>query len=173
MDKLVCTKLDIDRAIGKIITKLLDIEPEFVPIAILNGGKFLARKIFGSKVYYITTSSYVDNKKLPNDEIIIDMEGVPDVKDKTVILIDDIYDTGNTLHKVNQRLIKLGAKDVKNIVLIKRTCYHSYNVDLFAFGIELKTDEFLVGCGMDYDGKYRDLPYIISVKEKINAKNSN
>lgn len=171
IDKILYDEEAVRDAIDSICLDLVDnLNGDVIFVAILEGGMYLAEKLLCDmdkhSIYSIITNSYVNNEKLPNDEILINMDELPDIKDKTVVLVDDIYDTGSTLHKVNRVLMEMGAKEIKNVVLVKRTGHHNYDIDLFAYGLELKTNEFLVGCGMDYNREHRDLPYIASIKGK-------
>jgi hypoxanthine phosphoribosyltransferase len=79
-------------------------------------------------------------------------------KDRHVIIVDDIFDTGHTLSAVIQRLHELGAADVKVCVLLqKKKGQIPVKVDWVGFKIP---DEFVVGYGLDYDGRYRGLKQI-------------
>jgi hypoxanthine-guanine phosphoribosyltransferase len=55
---------------------------------------------------------------------------------------------------------------VNNVVLVKRSGFHKHNIPILTFGFEVKQKDYLVGCGLDYNGEYRKLPYIASVKEE-------
>lgn len=86
-------------------------------------------------------------------------EGFGNFKDKHVLIVDDILDTGLTLSSVKKRLIELGACDVKICVLLKkkkkRKCLIIAKWSGFKIG-----DEFVFGYGLDYDGYYRQIPEI-------------
>ena len=149
---------------------------EVIVLVVMKGGKYFSDFLFSKKnlgkynmfkVNYISANSYVDNKKLPNGEIKLDFLGIKDLKDKYVLVIDDIYDTGNTLHVINKKLKKMKVYDVKNVVMIKRDGYgHHYDIPLLTYGMQAITEDYLVGCGLDYNEEYRELPYIASVKEE-------
>ena len=83
----------------------------------------------------------------------------PEVRDRHVLLLDDILDTGRTLYAVSQRLREEGATRVHTAVLLAKDKDRAEEVqaDYIGFGIE---DEFVVGYGLDYKGKYRNLPYV-------------
>ncbi len=76
-----------------------------------------------------------------------------------IVILDDVLDTGRTLHEMKRQLLKHGAPDVFIAVAISKTGTRVVEVeaDWEAFRIG---PEFLIGFGMDLDGKYRDLPYI-------------
>ncbi|MFZ9936359.1 MAG: hypoxanthine phosphoribosyltransferase [Luteolibacter sp.] len=83
----------------------------------------------------------------------------PEVKGRHVLLLDDILDTGRTLDAVKRRLMEEGAAGVHTAVLLSKDKARAAEVeaDYVGFGIG---DEFVVGYGLDYQGKYRNLPYV-------------
>jgi hypoxanthine phosphoribosyltransferase len=81
------------------------------------------------------------------------------VKDRHVLLLDDILDTGRTLRAVTARLIEEGAVAVHTAVLLAKDKPRSEEVRADYVGFEIG-DEFVVGYGLDYQGKYRNLPYV-------------
>ncbi|MCU0778635.1 MAG: hypoxanthine phosphoribosyltransferase [Akkermansiaceae bacterium] len=83
----------------------------------------------------------------------------PEVKGQHVLLLDDILDTGRTLHAVNERLMEEGAVAVHTAVLLAKDKPRSEEVSADYVGFEIG-DEFVVGYGLDYQGKYRNLPYV-------------
>jgi len=91
---------------------------------------------------------------------------LPDVQGRYVLLIDDILDTGRTLDAVSQKLRQLGAREVKTCVLLTKDKERAaeVNADYSAFEI---ADEFVVGYGLDFDGKYRNLPYVGVLKPAV------
>ena len=83
----------------------------------------------------------------------------PEVRGHHVLLLDDILDTGRTLHAVGQRLLEEGAVAVHTAVLLAKDKQRAEEVDADYVGFRIG-DEFVVGYGLDYNGKYRNLPYI-------------
>jgi hypoxanthine phosphoribosyltransferase len=80
-------------------------------------------------------------------------------KDKDILLIDDILDSGLTLSTVVDDVKSAGAVSVRTCVLLNKQVSREIDIkpDYKAFDIE---NEFVVGFGMDYNGLYRNLPYI-------------
>lgn len=78
---------------------------------------------------------------------------------KTILLIDDIYDTGLTLHALSNYFISNGASEIKTCVLLNKEVPRKQEIDIHYQGFKTP-NKFLIGFGLDYDGKYRDLPYI-------------
>lgn len=83
----------------------------------------------------------------------------PEVNGRHVLLLDDILDTGRTLHAVSQRLVEEGAVAVHTAVLLAKDKQRAEEVEADYVGFEI-ADEFVVGYGLDYLGKYRNLPYV-------------
>ena len=82
-----------------------------------------------------------------------------DVRGAEVVLVDDILDTGRTLHFAVQRMYAKGARSVKSCVLLDKPSRRiaPISADFVGFTVE---DVFVVGYGLDYDSYYRELPYI-------------
>ena len=83
----------------------------------------------------------------------------PDVAGRHVLLLDDILDTGRTLRAVSRRLLDEGAAAVHTAVLLVKDKARAAEVTADYAGFEIG-DEFVVGYGLDYQGKYRNLPYV-------------
>ncbi len=83
-----------------------------------------------------------------------------DVKGRTVLLIDDVLDTGRSLHFGKGMIADRGAADVKTCVLVKKLTGHAEDLNPDYIGFEAGADDFLIGYGMDDAGKGRGLPLI-------------
>lgn len=91
---------------------------------------------------------------------------LPDVKGRQILLVDDILDTGRTLKAVKERLLEMGAVSVKTAVLLSKEKERAEDVEADYIGFEMG-DEFVVGYGLDYEGRYRNLPYVGVLKPSI------
>lgn len=85
-----------------------------------------------------------------------------DVAGADVLLVDDILDTGRTLTFATNHLKERGARSVKTCALLDKPSRRivPFQADYVGFEIE---DTFVVGYGLDYDSRYRELPYIAKV----------
>jgi hypoxanthine phosphoribosyltransferase len=81
------------------------------------------------------------------------------VAGRHVLIVDDILDTGRTLSALVARLKKLGAVDVKICVLLEKRRRHEIPVRADWTGFKI-ADKFVVGYGLDYDGRYRNLKQV-------------
>jgi hypoxanthine phosphoribosyltransferase len=131
-------------------------------IAVMTGSLVLfadliRRLSMPQRVGVVQASSYRGGTK--SGELKIDSGMLIDVKDREVLLVDDIFDTGQTLDRLSLELTTLGAKTVKTAVLLHKQTEHSVEMrpDFVAFQIP---DEFVVGYGLDYLDMYRNLPYL-------------
>jgi len=83
----------------------------------------------------------------------------PEVAGREVLLLDDILDTGRTLLAVASRLTEEGARTVRTGVLLVKDRPREEAVEADYAGFVIG-DEFVVGYGLDYKGRYRNLPYV-------------
>jgi hypoxanthine phosphoribosyltransferase len=83
----------------------------------------------------------------------------PDVSGRQVLVLDDILDTGRTLKAVVERMREEGASQVKTAVLLAKDKDRAAEVEADYVGFVIG-DEFVIGYGLDYKGRYRNLPYV-------------
>lgn len=108
------------------------------------------------RVGVLQTASYHGTERGP---LTINSEMILDVANREVLLIDDIFDTGNTLNSVMDTIRQLGPKSIQSAVLLLKTGKQQVDLrpDFVAFEIP---DEFVVGYGLDYNDEYRNLPHL-------------
>ncbi len=87
-----------------------------------------------------------------------------DIKDKHVLIIEDIIDSGKTLNYFMEELKKSGPASIKLCALLDKPSRRvlPVNIDYLGFRIE---DKFIVGYGLDFDEKYRELSFIAELKQ--------
>ena len=97
--------------------------------------------------------------ELARGELFINSGLMPDVSNREVLLVDDIFDTGHTLASLTALVRQLGAKSVRTAVLLRKQGRQEVPdaPDFTAFEIP---DEFVVGYGLDYRDEFRNLPYV-------------
>jgi len=87
------------------------------------------------------------------------------VEDKDIIIVEDIIDTGLTLGYLKELLVKRGAKSVKICTLLDKPERRKIDIDVDYMGFKIP-DEFIIGYGLDYNEKYRNYPFVASLKEE-------
>ena len=140
-------------------------------ICILKGSIFftteLAKRIdLPMTMDFMSVSSYGSGTESSGDvEIKKDLEH--SIEGENVIIIEDIIDSGNTLSRLSKLLAKRNPKSLTICTLLdkpERRVVDDVNVDYVGFVIP---DKFVVGYGLDYDQRFRNLPYIGFVEGEI------
>ena len=113
---------------------------------------------------FIQPSSYGNQTESTG---IVDIRLFPEaeLKGKRILVLDDILDTGRTLLKVTNLLRERGATDVRTCVLLDKKARRIVNMEADYVGFEVP-DYFVVGYGLDFADKYRNLPYIGVLREE-------
>ena len=117
-----------------------------------------------TKIGFMTTSSYGHSEVSSGTVTIVN--DIPDnIEGLDVIIVDDIIDTGYTMQFVIDHVKKLGAKSVKTCVLLDKPSRRKVDLkpDYCCFEID---DLFVVGYGLDYEGFYRNVPYVFNWENK-------
>ena len=87
-----------------------------------------------------------------------------DIKDKNVLIVEDIIDSGITLRNLYDTLMTREPRSLKLCTLLNKPARKKVDVDVDYVGFVIE-DKFIVGYGIDYDEKYRNLPYIAIVED--------
>lgn len=119
------------------------------------------------RVGVVQASSYRDGTT--SGKLVINSNLMLNITEHDVLVVDDIFDTGNTMVKLLETMNDLGPNSIRSgVLLLKKGCQTvDYRPDFVAFEIP---DEFVVGYGLDYRDEYRNLPYLAALEEKeINA----
>jgi len=128
----------------------------------------LAREIdLEAKIDFMVVSSY-GNEMESSREVRINKDLEEDIKDKNVIIVEDIIDTGYTLEKVKDYLNLKSPSSLEICTLLDKPERREVTVDVKYVGFEIP-DVFVIGYGIDYAQKHRNLPYIGKVI--MNSKN--
>lgn len=141
-----------------------------IAICILRGAAVfmadLTRRIQAPVEYdFMSISSYRDATEPGEVRVIKDLER--SITNRVVIVIEDIIDTGETLNHVLRGLKAKNPRSVIVCTLIDKISRRSVDLDIDFNGFTLEEDLFIVGYGMDYAGKYRNLPFIGILNEEM------
>jgi hypoxanthine phosphoribosyltransferase len=148
------------------VAKAIDIEyagKDLAIVMVMKGSVCLAADLIRHihvpcTLEFVRAQSYGLRGEKRGDLTITGVDNA-DIAGKDVLLIDDIFDTGNTLTQVSARLNDLGPKSLKTLVLLVKNVPHVTPKlpDYVLFDIE---DRFVIGYGLDYKEMYRGLPAI-------------
>lgn len=117
---------------------------------------------------FIDVSSYHGGTE-STGKIIIKKDIDMDIKNRDVIIVEDIVDTGRTLKALIEYLESRGVKSIACASLVDKPEARVVEVQAEYIGLE-SPKLFVVGFGLDYEEKYRNLPYIGVLKEEIYTK---
>lgn len=107
---------------------------------------------------FMTVSSYGKSTISSGEvKILKDLDG--EIRGKDVLVVEDIIDSGNTLSKVVEVLKTRGPNSIELCTLVSKPSRREIDLDVRFLGFEVE-DRFIVGYGLDYDQKYRHLPFI-------------
>ena len=145
-------------------------DKEFIVVGLLKGSVvFMADLIkqinldFSNDV--IVASSYGSGTESSGKVRIVSDLTLP-VQGKDVLIVEDIVDSGNTLNFVMNYLMTRGANDVRVCTLCDKPSRRKVPMTPEYCGTQIP-DEFIVGYGLDYNEKYRNLPYIGILKRSV------
>lgn len=150
------------RELGKQITADYS-GKDFVLVGVLKGAYAfyadLARAIrIPMRVDFIVVTSYGSQAKT-SGKVKMVTELTEDIKGKDVLLVEDIVDSGLTIQYLVKQLSKRKPRSVKICTLLSKPERRTVNVPLAYIGFNIP-DKYVVGYGLDYQQKYRNLPYL-------------
>jgi adenylate kinase len=159
---------EIDDAISRLAKEIATDLGNEIPvfIGILNGS-FMVVSDFVKKypkpceVTFIKLASYEGVKSTEDIQRLIGL--TQDLSGRTVVIIEDIIDTGNTLEEIHRIFSKERVKSLKIATLFYKPEAYKKDYKLHYVGIEIP-NKFIVGFGLDYDGLGRDIPEVYQIK---------
>lgn len=160
---------EIDAAMHRLATDIANDVGDEIPVfvGILNGS-FMVVSDFVKKypkpceVTFIKLASYEGVKSTEDIQRLIGL--TQDLTGRTVVVLEDIIDTGNTLAEVHRIFKNEQVKSLKIATLFYKPEAYKKDYKLHYIGIEIP-NKFIVGYGLDYDGLGRNIPEVYQIKE--------
>jgi hypoxanthine phosphoribosyltransferase len=161
------------RQLGKSVTRHYEklpgasCRPMF--LGVMNGALFFLADLLravdlDTEISCVRLASYAGTQSTGKLRGLDTLEALADsFRGRHVLIVDDIFDTGRTLSALLGRLKKLGATEVKICVLLEKRRRHETDVNPDWVGFKI-ADQFVVGYGLDYEGRYRGLKQIMVLK---------
>jgi len=175
IERVLISKEELDKQVEELGSRISkDYEgKELVIIGVLKGGFIfladLARKItIPVDIDFISVSSYGDSTKSSGVVKIIKDVDI-NISGKHVLIVEDIIDTGLTLNHLVELLKTRGPLSVEVCAVLDKPTRRKVEVNAKYKGIEIP-DEFVIGYGLDYQGKYRNLPEVCVLRRDIYQK---
>lgn len=157
------------KELGKEITK--DYEgKDLLVVGILKGAVIFMSELCKNidlpiMIDFMAVSSY-GNSSISTGEVKINKDLDFSVEGKDVLIVEDIIDTGFTLSYLTDNLKKRGANSVRIVTLLDKPDRRNIEIKVDYLGFSIP-DEFVVGYGLDYSERYRNLPYVAALKEEV------
>jgi hypoxanthine phosphoribosyltransferase len=138
---------------------------DVVFLGILNGAFLFAADLFRhidlqARISFVKLASYEGTSSSGFIKELIGWN--EDIKNKTVVVIEDIVDTGNTLERIVDELVIRKASEIRIATLLYKPAAYTKDIPLDYVGFEIPND-FVVGYGLDYDGYGRNLPSVYTL----------
>lgn len=158
---------EIKNKVSQIAEKIRNdykISEELIFVGLLRGSVIflsdLARELseYDIKLDFMTVSSY-GNSMTSSRDVKIKKDLEDDIKDKNVLIVEDIIDTGFTLKKVYEMLKLREPRTLEICTLLDKPERREVEVDVKYVGFKIP-DEFVIGYGIDYAEKHRNLKFI-------------
>lgn len=140
-----------------------------IVVGLLNGSvpfmaELIKRLTMPIEIDFMKVSSYDGTESI--GDIRIEQDLRQSCKDKAILLVEDIVDTGRTLVEVKKMFLNKGAKDVKIVALLDKPERREFDIQADFLGFTIP-NAFVVGYGLDYNQRYRNLPFVGVLKSEI------
>lgn len=155
--------------LGKELTDYyVDLDDAPLMIALLKGAVPFLVKLsryieMDVELDFMDVSSYEGTESVGDVRIIKDLDR--SIKGQRILLVEDIVDTGRTLITVKELLYNKGASDVKIVSLLDKPSRRLMDINADFVGFEIE-NHFVVGFGLDFNEKFRNLPYVGILKDE-------
>ncbi|HEX3997091.1 MAG TPA: hypoxanthine phosphoribosyltransferase [Pirellulales bacterium] len=169
MRKLLSAE-QIDEGVGRLADEILLVyagKPLTI-LGVLNGSivllaDLIRRLDISLQVGLVQASSYRVSGSEPGP-LKIDLTMLPEIGGRHVLLVDDIFDTGNTLSALVEQLRQVGPESVRTAVLLRKHGRKAVSMEPDHVGFEIP-NQFVVGYGLDYRDAFRNLPYVAIMED--------
>jgi len=144
---------------------------DLIVVPILHGGLILVADLLRRvklplRMECLSVASYHGGTE-SSGVVTFNQLNLPDLVGAHVLIIDDILDSGRTLDAIGRKIEEeCSPADVKICVLLDKKTERAVEVTPDYIGFEVG-DEFVIGYGLDYNGRYRNLPYIGTLKQEF------
>ena len=178
IQSILVSEEEIDSIVTRIASEIdrdhKDSERKLLLLCILKGsvvfmGELMKRIHCPVEIDFMKVSSYGSGTSSSGKiNIVLDLHR-GDLENLDIIIIEDIIDSGKTLSHLTKYLELKGAGSVKTCTLLDKPSRRQVEFTPDYIGREIP-DEFVVGFGLDYDEKYRNLPYVGILKREVYTK---
>lgn len=175
IEKILLSEKDILTGIDRVALEVTEQyrDKDFTVVSVLKGSCVFASDLIRRipvplELAFLAASSYGDDTRPGELEVNFFPTG-NEIEGRNLLLVDDILDTGNTLSRLGSELMRRGAHEIKTCVFLDKPSRREVDIqpDFRCFEVE---NLFVVGYGLDYAGRYRNLPYVGALREEVYTK---
>lgn len=147
---------------------------DFTVVSILKGSCIFSADLIRRipvplELAFVSASSYRD--RTVSGELEISFFPTGEIEGRNLLLVDDILDTGQTMASLKAEFLRRGAAEVSTCVFLDKPSRRAVELDADYKVLEVG-DQFVVGYGLDYKGRYRNLPYVGVLKPAVYDENA-
>jgi hypoxanthine phosphoribosyltransferase len=175
IETVLFTQNQVEQRLNELATTLTQkYQNEFpIIVSVMTGAMVFAsdmmkRLNFKLNVDYVDVSSYGEESE-SNGQVKLVRDLSHDIKNRPVIIMEDIIDTGHTLKYLTKLFADRGAKSIEICSLLDKPDRREVDVEADYVGFKVP-NEFIVGYGLDFDGLYRNLPFVGILKRSVYEK---
>lgn len=171
--RVLFTEDEIEKGIDRVAAQVTDRfhGRDFTVVSVLKGSCIfsadLIRRIpIPLELAFVSASSYGDGTT--SGELEISFFPTGEIEGRNLLLVDDILDTGQTMARLRAEFRRRGAAEVATCVFLDKPSRRAVELDA-DFRVARIDDLFVVGYGLDFAGRYRNLPYVGVLRPEIYA----
>ncbi len=175
VERVLISEEELDKKVGELAAQISSDYKgcEVLVVTLLKGGVMfsvdLMRKIsVPVEIDFMSVSSYGSSSKT-SGVVKVDKDLDTPIQGKHVLLVEDIIDSGLTLSYVKEMLLARDPASLKICTILDKPSRRKVHIDVDYTGFEIP-DEFVVGYGLDYAQKHRNLPYVGILKRSVYEK---
>lgn len=175
VEKVLYTQDQINQRLDELANTLTEKYQDEFPllVSVMTGAmvftsEMMKRLNFKLNVDYVDVASYAD-KSASTGKVNLIQDLSHDIKDRPVIIMEDIIDTGHTLKYLVELFADRGAKSIEICSLLDKPDRREVDVQADYVGFKVP-NEFIVGYGLDFNGLYRNFPFVGVLKRSVYEK---
>ena len=172
MERILFDEATIHHRLDELAAKISEDyrDRELTVIAILNGSVILMADLLRRiplplKLDCLSVASYHGGTK-STGEVVFRQVALPEVEGRHILILDDILDSGLTLNAIRRKLEQANPLSIRVCVLLQKMIKRAAPIDAEYVGFEIG-NEFVVGYGLDYMERYRNLPCIGVLRKEL------
>ena len=173
IEQILFSREQIEERVKELAAQVMGVyrEKDLTVAVALNGAFVFAADLVRNLVehvdiVFVRARSYGDGTS-PQCDVIIEICDDIAWDGRHVLLVEDIVDTGRTMSALLANIRERGAASVRACAFLDKPSRREVDVDVDFVGFELDGPEFVVGYGLDLAGRYRNLPYVGTLRSEL------